>query len=172
MRWPVRSVEAFCRVCDHAVGKAGREGGRRKKGGHICLDCSCSTPTPRAMAAVVNAKNAIESEAFAAASEGGTVEIAFIDENATPNLHLRIGEGFHGRGNLSLLVGRANARCHCLHRHNRHVHPSALRLHVREGVRGRCSPLIIVGPSYIHFNGDNIHVDSSGERADYCSRLG
>jgi hypothetical protein len=30
-------------------------------------------------------KNAIESEAFTAAAKGSTVEIAFIDENATPN---------------------------------------------------------------------------------------
>jgi hypothetical protein len=65
--------------------KPGGEGERRKNGGRICLDCSRSTPTPRAVAAVVNAKNAIELETFAAASEGGTVEIAFIDKNATPN---------------------------------------------------------------------------------------
>ncbi len=54
--------------------KPGGEG-ERKKGEHICLDCSCST----------YAKNAIESDAFAAATKGGTVEIAFIDENAAPN---------------------------------------------------------------------------------------
>ncbi len=65
--------------------KPGGEGERRKKGGRICLDCSRFAPTPRAVAAVVNAKNAIELETFAAASEGGTAEIAFIDENATPN---------------------------------------------------------------------------------------
>ena len=54
--------------------KPGREG-ERKKGGCLCLDCSRSAHT----------KNAIESEAFAAAAEGSTVEIAFIDKNATPN---------------------------------------------------------------------------------------
>jgi hypothetical protein len=65
--------------------KPGGEGERRRKGGRICLDCSRSAPTPRAVAAVVNAKNAIELETFAAASEGGTAEIAFFDKNATPN---------------------------------------------------------------------------------------
>jgi hypothetical protein len=65
--------------------KPGGEGERRKRGGRICLDCSCSAPTPRAVAAVVNAKNAIELATFTATSEGGTVEIAFINKNATPN---------------------------------------------------------------------------------------
>ncbi len=65
--------------------KPGGEGERRKKGGCICLNCSRSTPTPRAVAAVVNGKNAIELEAFADASKGSTVEIAFINKNATPN---------------------------------------------------------------------------------------
>ncbi len=54
--------------------KLGGEG-ERKKGERICLDCSRSA----------YAKNAIELEAFAAAAKGGMVEIAFIDENATPN---------------------------------------------------------------------------------------
>jgi hypothetical protein len=54
--------------------KPGGEG-ERKKGGHLCLDCSCSA----------HMKNAIELEAFAAAAKGSTVEIAFIEENATPN---------------------------------------------------------------------------------------
>jgi hypothetical protein len=54
--------------------KPGREG-ERKKGGCLCLDCSCSAHT----------KNAIELEAFAATAEGSTMETAFIDENATPN---------------------------------------------------------------------------------------
>jgi hypothetical protein len=54
--------------------KPGREG-ERKKGGCLCLDCSRSPHT----------KNAIEPEAFAAAAKGSTVEIAFIDKNATPN---------------------------------------------------------------------------------------
>jgi hypothetical protein len=54
--------------------KPSREG-ERKKGGRLCLDCSRSAHT----------KNAIELEAFAAAAEGSTMEIAFIDENATPN---------------------------------------------------------------------------------------
>ena len=83
--------------------KPGREGEKRKKGGRICLDCSRSAPTPRAVAAVVNAKNAIELETFAAASEGGTVEIAFIDKNATPNFaSLRRGGSPRKRKSVSL----------------------------------------------------------------------
>jgi hypothetical protein len=43
-------------------------------------------------------KNAIKLEAFAAAAEGSTVEIAFIDKNATPNFaSLRRG-GISPRG--------------------------------------------------------------------------
>jgi hypothetical protein len=54
--------------------KPGEEG-ERNKGGCLCLDCSCSAHT----------KNVIESEAFAAAAKGSTMEIASIDKNATPN---------------------------------------------------------------------------------------
>jgi hypothetical protein len=53
--------------------RAGR--GRGRRGGRLCLNCSCSAHT----------KNAIESEAFAATAEGSTAEKAFIDKNATPN---------------------------------------------------------------------------------------
>jgi hypothetical protein len=70
--------------------KPGGEG-ERKKGGPLCLDCSCSTHT----------NNAIELEAFAAA-KGSTVEIAFIDKNATPNFASpRRGESPQKRKSIS-----------------------------------------------------------------------
>jgi hypothetical protein len=78
---PSKRCDGPCRLskpaAEYTTGqwrKPGREG-ERKKGGRLCLDCSCSA----------HMKNAIESEAFAAAAKGSTLEIAFIDKNATPN---------------------------------------------------------------------------------------
>jgi hypothetical protein len=54
--------------------KPGGEG-EKKKEGRLCLNCSHSAHT----------NNTVELEAFAATTKGSTVEIAFIDKNATPN---------------------------------------------------------------------------------------
>jgi hypothetical protein len=78
---PTKRCDGPCRLskpaAKYTMGQWRKPGGEgeRKKGGCLCLDCSRSAHT----------KNAIESEAFAAAAEGSTVEIAFIDKNATPN---------------------------------------------------------------------------------------
>jgi hypothetical protein len=78
---PKKQCNGPCRLskpaAEYTTGQWRKLGGEgeRKKGGHLCLDCSCSAHT----------KNAIELEAFTVAAKGSTVEIAFIDKNATPN---------------------------------------------------------------------------------------